>query len=59
MFFAIFEYEIGSFELIKIFLEIFFTESLSGSGPEIHRLVDATEEISVSTKSLPNRLSFK
>ena len=40
------KFEGGSFELIKKF-ENFFTGRLSGSGPEIHRLVDATEEISL------------
>ena len=51
------KFEGGSFELIKKF-ENFFTGRLSGSGPEIHRLVDATEEISVRTTSVPYKLSF-
>ena len=41
---------------IKKNSKIFFTGTLSGSGPEIHKLVDATEKISVRTTSY--KLSF-
>ena len=39
------KFEGGSFELIKNFSKILFAGNLGESGPEIHRLVDATEEI--------------
>jgi len=39
------KFEGGSFEPIKKFLKIFFTGSLSGSGPEIHRFVQTIEEV--------------
>ena len=40
------------------FFENFFTGSLSGNGLEIHKLADATEEISVRTTFSPDKLSF-
>ena len=39
----------GSFELIKKVKKIFFTGSLTGSGPEIQRFLQPTEQIWVRT----------